>query len=129
MSRNINICNAGDIQPIDGFTTITVDNIDSLVNYSVDIIFYRWMNGLTQNDVNSVLSKMLQKVRVGGSLVLKLIDGKSLAKSYFEGSIDSGEFLDTIASAKILIAPENFSAGLNNNEFMIHDSEIVVGTT
>lgn len=118
MSRNINLCHSDNIQSIDGFSNVTVDNIDSIVNCSVDIIYYRFINRLNSEQLGSVLSKLLQKLRTGGNLVLRMLDIRAIAKSYSDNSIDSQTFLSQISSVNMAITPEEINNGLNSLEYI-----------
>jgi len=119
MSRNINLYNSQAEQNLDGFDNIPLSKLDDIVNYSVDILFYREMNSLEPDQKNQILNVMLQKIRTGGSLVLKFVDSKILSKMYWDNQITSQAFMDKISNNKNITTPEEINEIVNKDEFTL----------
>jgi hypothetical protein len=119
MSRNINLYNSQAGQNLDGFDNIPLSKLDDIINYSVDILFYREMNSLEPDQKNQTLSVMLQKIRTGGSLVLKFVDSKILSKMYWDNQITPQEFMEKISNNKNITTPEEINEVVNKDEFVL----------
>ena len=89
MSRNINICiNKQLFQNINGFENIDINNLNSVVNYSTNTMLVDNFNLWETENFQDTLSLILNKIAVGGQMVLRFIDAKLLAKKYVENSIN-----------------------------------------
>lgn len=119
MSRNINLYNSQAEQNLDGFDNIPLSKLDDIVNYSVDILFYREMNSLEPDQKSQILNTMLQKIRTGGSLVLKFVDSKILSKMYWDNQITPKVFMDKISNNKNITTPEEINEVVNKDEFIL----------
>lgn len=119
MSRNINLYNSRAEQSLDGFDNIPLSKLEDIVNYSVDILFYREMNSLEPDQKNQILSLMLQKIRTGGILILKFVDSKILSKMYWDNQISPQAFMDKISNNKTITTPEEINETINKDEFVL----------
>lgn len=119
MNRNINIVDSTDAKNLDGFTTISLDKLDDVVNHSIDIIYYGSFNNLKDKDLFPTMHSMLEKIRMGGTLVVKIINARMLAKLYFENSISSDEYLQAIKNANTLTTPEDINNNIDHNQFIL----------
>jgi hypothetical protein len=119
MSRNISLYNSQAEQNFDGFDNIPLSKLDDIVNYSVDVLFYREMNSLEPDQKSQTLNTMLQKIRAGGSLVLKFVDSKILSKMYWDNQITPQVFMDKISNNKNITTPEEINETINKDEFVL----------
>lgn len=119
MNRNINLYNSRAEQNLDGFDNIPLSKLEDIVNYSVDILFYREMNSLESDQKNQILSLMLQKIRTGGVLILKFVDSKILSKMYWDNQISPQAFMDKISNNKTITTPEEINETINKDEFIL----------
>ena len=119
MSRNINLYNSQAEQNLDGFDNIPLSKLDDIVNYSVDVLFYREMNSLEPDQKSQILNTMLQKIRAGGSLVLKFVDSKILSKMYWDNQITPKVFMDKISNNKNITTPEEINEVIDKDEFIL----------
>lgn len=116
MSRNINICiNKQLFQNINGFESIDINNLNSVVNYSTNTMLVDNFNLLETENFQDVLSLILNKIAVGGQMVLRFIDAKLLAKKYAENSINDQEFMLYASAIKCVLTVENICNCLDKN--------------
>lgn len=116
MSRNINICiNKQLFQNINGFESVDINNLNSIVNYSARTILLDNLNLLEAEHFEDVLVSVLNKVAVGGQMVLRFIDAKLLAKKYAENSIEDKQFMIYISVIKSILTVENICNYLDTN--------------
>lgn len=116
MSRNINICiNKKLFQNINGFESVDINNLNSIVNYSSHIVLLDNFNLVEAENFENVLGAVLNKVAVGGQMVLRFIDAKLLAKKYAENSIEDKEFMLYISAIKSILTVENICNYLDTN--------------
>lgn len=93
MIRNICVSvNRNSFRPINGFSSIDIDNIDSIVDYSTDTIVVDNLQTAQKPDMPQSIVKLLSKLRVGGQVVLRFLDPKLLSKSYADNMISDIEF-------------------------------------
>lgn len=119
MSRNINLYNSQTEQNLDGFQNMPLSKLDEIVNYSVDILYYKDVNQLESDKKNTTLEAILQKIRVGGRLVLKFVDSKIVSKMYWDNQISPQAFIDKICNNKNITTPEEINELLNKQEFTL----------
>ena len=116
MSRNINICiNKKLFQNINGFESVDINNLNSVVNYSANIVLLDNFNLLEAENYESVLGSILNKVAVGGQMVIRFIDAKLIAKKYAENLIEDKEFILYISAIKSILTVENICNYLDTN--------------
>jgi hypothetical protein len=116
MSRNINICiNKQLFQNINGFENIDINNLNSLINYSVNTILLDNLNLLETDNFQEVIGSIFNKVAVGGQMVIRFIDAKLLAKKYVENLIDDKDFIVYISAIKSILTVENICSYLDAN--------------
>jgi hypothetical protein len=119
MSRNIYLYNSEIEQNLNGFDNIVLSQLDDIVNYSVDILFYKDINALEADKKIETLNLILQKVRVGGNLVIKFIDSKILSKMYWDNQISPSVFIEKICNNKNITTPEEINEILDKDEFTL----------
>jgi hypothetical protein len=119
MSRNINISDSVDSKNLDGFNTVNIDKLDDVVNHSADVIYYGSFNNVGDQNLIPTLGNMLEKIRVGGTLVVKILNARVLSKLYFENSISSAEYLQSIKQANTLLTPEDINNNIDHSQFVL----------
>ena len=83
MNRNISVCiDAMYHRPIKGFETVSIQDIENLIHHSVNMILCDDLSLLDQDSVIKVVKVLMDKLALGGQLVLRFIDAKLLAKQY-----------------------------------------------
>ena len=116
MSRNINICiNKQLFQNINGFENIDINNLNSVVNYSTNTMLVDNFNLWETENFQDALSLILNKIAVGGQMVLRFIDAKLLAKKYVENSINDQEFMLYTSAIKCVLTVETICNCLDKN--------------
>lgn len=116
MSRNINICiNQVYFRMLEGFDSVDINNLDSIVNYSVNAIIVDNFNLIDRNILNVMTQKILEKLTVGGQVILRFLDAKMLAQKYIDNSITDDEFLKYAQSLKSAITIETINDALDAN--------------
>jgi len=123
MSRNIHVVDTVSTQHLDGFESVSVSRADDIINYSVDTLYCSIINRFEEKTKDLYLNKLLQKIRIGGSLVLRFIDTKTLAKLYWDNQITSQEFISKISNNNTLTTVEEINDKINNNEFILSKIE------
>lgn len=116
MSRNICLSvNRNTFRPINGFSSIDIDNVDSIVDYSTDILVVDNLQTSQKPNMNEYIVKILSKLRVGGQLVLRFADPKLLSKSYSNNSISDIEFRASISNMNQYWTIEQINQYLDQN--------------
>lgn len=116
MTRNICIClNKSLFQPINGFDSVDVNNLDRVVNYSIHIILVDNLNILNSSESSGVLQQLLTKLAVGGQLVIRFIDAKILAKKYLENIISDQDYLEYLKALQSIWSIDGINDVLDTN--------------
>lgn len=92
----INIC-LTEQDAINGYTNVSINQLNGLVNGSIDEIIFRRIDGLSYEERVPILSTMLLKMKYNGILILEMLDLMSVGKEMFVGSITS-KSLSTLLS-------------------------------
>jgi hypothetical protein len=98
MKRNINIIHQNLNIRLNGFEPISLNNIDTLVDCSVDNIVYSVIESINKTDGKNIFVQLMQKLRPSGSLVVKFCDIKYLCDNFINNKISNDEFGNKIKS-------------------------------
>jgi hypothetical protein len=123
MNRNIHVVDTVSTQNLEGFESVAISRTDDIVNYSVDTLYCSMINRFEEKTKDLFLNKLLRKIRLGGSLILRFIDTKTLAKMYWDNQITSQEFISKISNNNTLTTVEEINDKINNNEFILSKIE------
>lgn len=96
MIRKINLIHHKYKHNIKDFTEISITDIDSIPNHSVDIMYCSCLNKIEKNKTQTYLEKIKKKIRYGGQLVLVVTDITAICKHYVNRALPEKEFFETI---------------------------------
>lgn len=98
MKRNINIVCPNYISNLTNFQSVSIDNVDSIIDCSVDTIVYFCME-MTPKDIGKKLFDVLcSKLRPQGTIVIKFTDLYQTCKNYIDYKISNSNLIDTCKS-------------------------------
>lgn len=84
----INIC-LSDKDVIDGYQNISISQIDTLINGSIDEILFTKLDNVPFNDRLSILANVLNKIKFNGVLIIEMLDLIAIGKDMSSGSVTS----------------------------------------
>lgn len=84
----INIC-LSDKDVIDGYQNISISQIDTLINGSIDEILFTKLDNVPFNDRLSILANVLNKIKFNGVLIIEMLDLVAIGKDMSSGSVTS----------------------------------------
>jgi hypothetical protein len=119
MKRNINIINQFVKDSIPNTDQISIDNIDSLVNYSVDSIICGTLEYVNDSEFESSLLVLLEKIRDEGNIIIKFVNFKKLFIEYINQQVSGAKIFNDLANKKNILSPDKVVNILNKNSFMI----------
>lgn len=96
MKRNINIVSNSYRTSIKDFESCSIDNINSIVDCSVDNIVFFCMDGMEKNTAKQMFHLLCEKLRPEGRIAIKLIDIKNLCLDYIKNKIANDDFVKLI---------------------------------
>jgi hypothetical protein len=118
MIRKINLIHHKNKQNIQGFMDVQISDLNTLVNYSIDIMYCSVLNKVEKNKTNQYIDLMSEKIRHGGQIVIVVTNIKKICAAYvsnilsdetfFEMIRDTSESLDPEQIAKYLTSKHNF---------------------
>jgi len=84
----INIC-LSDKDVIDGYQNISISQIDTLINGSIDEILFTKLDNVPFNDRPPILANVLNKIKFNGVLIIEMLDLVAIGKDMSSGSVTS----------------------------------------
>jgi len=96
MKRYFNITLPNSNATIANFQNLDINEIDLLINSSVDMIYCSVLNEITDANVNNTILNLSRKIRPGGQIVFSFIDAKTICKNYSNGIISEDNFLQSM---------------------------------
>lgn len=108
MKRYANIILQNFVFNINNFENVLFNNIENLVNSSIDVIYCAILNRIPKNLIESTISSLSNKIRPGGQLVLVLTDTKTVCKLFSEGSMSNEDFFNFMSNAQNLFFLSEF---------------------
>lgn len=127
MKRYANIVLQNFVFNINGFDNILINNIENLVNSSIDVIYCAILNKIPKNLIESTISELCNKVRPGGEIVFILNDTKTICKLFSEGSMSNDDFFNFINNTQNLFFLSEFEDIFDahlSKDFHILNSEL-----
>jgi hypothetical protein len=127
MKRYANIILPNYVFNINGFDNIPINNIENLVNSSIDIVYCAILNKLPRDMVAPTMSELCNKIRPGGELVFVLNDTKTICKLFAEGSMSNEEFFNFMQNTQNLFFLGEFEDIYDkhlNRDFTILNTEL-----
>ena len=115
MKRNICLTKDGRNLSLQNFENVNYNNIDNIINYSVDILYCSILNELTGQEYSTILPLLMNKIRLGGQMVLVIKDVKELCSMYANGSLADMVFVNNIRSLKHIISFSNLEKIIQEN--------------
>lgn len=103
MSRNINLYGQ-ESKKLNHFDNIKIENTNRIINYSVDTLYCECLNEHECEQQTILLHQMLQKLRVGGNLILSFINAKIIAKAYYDNILTDNEIVQFFTANKCLLS-------------------------
>lgn len=96
MKRNINIISNNYIRSVANFENIHIDNIDGLINFSIDNIILGFINFLDKKTAQKIMLGLLSKIRPQGSVIISFIDLQLVCKNYLNNNISNDDMINLI---------------------------------
>lgn len=94
MIRKINLIHHKYKHNIKDFTEVSITDIDSMPNFSIDILYCSCLNKIEKSKTQTYLDKILKKIRYGGQLVLVITDIVSVCQQYIGRSLSDEQFFE-----------------------------------
>lgn len=104
MKRNINIIHQNPNIRLNGFESVYINNIDNLVDCSVDNIIYGVIESINKTEAKKVFTQLIQKLRPSGSLIVKFCDIKYLCDNFINNKVSNEDFGNKIKSINNIIS-------------------------
>jgi hypothetical protein len=108
MKRYANIVLQNFVFNINGFDNVLFNNIENLVNSSIDVVYCAILNKIPKNLVEQTISELSNKVRPGAEIVFILSDTKTICKLFSEGSMSNDDFLNFMNNTQNLFFLSEF---------------------
>ena len=96
IKRYINIILPNKPFTVSNFDNVNIDNIDLIVNSSVDAIYCGILNKIPEQSVDNCIANLCSKVRPAGSLILGLMDIRNICKNFSDNRISNQEFIGLV---------------------------------
>lgn len=117
MNRKIHLVHHKQKDRLTGFTEVPLTDVDSIVNYSVDMMYCSALNKVDKSKINQYMDAICNKIRYGGQVVLVISDIKKLCNLYLSKSIDDGEFFEAVADSHQLLTEHQIVHTMTSKSF------------
>jgi len=91
---------------IEGFIEIPIANIDTIANFSVDVLYCATINMVEKNKTIELLDVLAKKIRSNGQLTLVINDIRNICELFLNRQISDEQFFDIIDNSKNNISEE-----------------------
>lgn len=119
MKRNINIIAKNYITKIPEFDPLSIENIDNLVECSVDNIVFGCIELIDKDNARAMFNKLCDKLRPKGIIIIKFHDLKSICQSYISSSISNSDFLQILKNLENPLNIDEIITYININSFKV----------
>lgn len=126
MTRYINIVLPNQSFEIKDFQNVAVDALDTVANFSNDMIYCSILNKINKEAINPIILSLINKLRPGGQIIFVFNDIKKISRLFADGSIKDEEFLGVMQNTANLYFLGDFEELFNQhliNDFFILNTE------
>lgn len=119
MRRSINII-CDDYRNIaEGFESVHVSSISNLVDFSIDTILYYNIGYSQKSESKKNLQTLSDKLRPGGSMVVKFTNLDLICKNYLDKKIKNNELINAIKHINTGMSIDEMFTFVNNDSLRI----------
>lgn len=125
--RYINITLPNKPITISGFENTNIEDIDLIVNSSVDVTYCTILNKIPEQSINQCIINMCTKIRPAGTLLLSFIDVKNICKNFVNDRMPNQEFMGLIHGLYNVYFLQDFEKLYREylfNEFVVTNTEL-----
>lgn len=115
MSRLINVYHSNRKNILDNYNNIDISDIGNIINYSSDLIRFDNLQLFEQKIAEHILSVLITKLKLNGTLVICLSNIKSVSRLYADLAISDDKFLENILDCKSIWSIEFLNDFIANN--------------
>jgi hypothetical protein len=119
MKRNINIVSNSYRTSIKDFESCSIDNVNSMVDCSVDNIVFFCMDGMEKNTAKQTLHLLCEKLRPEGRIAIKFIDIKNICLDYIKNKIGNDDFIKLIKNIENPLSLDEIITYIDISRFKI----------
>jgi hypothetical protein len=99
-----------------GLENINVQNINDIFPYSCELVICKYFNIFDENDANSALAVLLDKIRPHGQLILGVVDLNKICSDLLSKELSNKDFFDYIKNIHNHIGVDDILEYIDNNE-------------
>jgi hypothetical protein len=104
MKRLINLYSLKNKKDINGFINVEINNLENIINYSVDHIFCGCLNYIEADLIDKIIFSIIEKVRPKGYFTLSFVDMKKICRAYHNNAVSDSDLLKTIKDHKSILS-------------------------
>lgn len=119
MKRNIHVTNQFNKRHLQGYDIVALDNMNTIVNYSVDSLVCTALEYVDEQKCETVLSSLLEKIRANGSITLIFMDTKDLISNYSNQKTKTSDLFLALNNKKNLLTLDKVIMMLNKYSFIV----------
>lgn len=122
MHRIINISNSDSDTLIKDIENVNIHNLDNIVNFSVDTLTCSILNSVPENSVGKIIFELLQKIRIGGVIIIKIRDFVKICELYYNEELGDSELLQYLQNTHSVISWDGISV-ITKDNFLLKTME------
>lgn len=119
MNRNIILYSVENFIKTDNFSEyIHINNIDSIVNCSVDGLFCDCLEMIEEHNLGITIQTLAKKIRPNGYLTIKIMDIKRICLDYLQNKLESKKFIQFFKDKSSTLLLDTISMNIDSNIFI-----------
>lgn len=100
MSRLINVYHSGRKNLLENYNNIDISDIGNIINHSSDLIRFDHLQLFEQKIAAQILSILINKLKLNGTLVISLFNIKNISRLYADLVLSDEQFIEKMQDCK-----------------------------
>lgn len=119
MKRNIILYHDNLPTEQDNFSVyIDIRQIDEVINHSVDNLYCDTLENLSETDIPIIISKIQQKIRSSGTIMIKFLDIKKICLDFLQNNLSASKYIEYISQKKSIVNLDLIASNIDHSIFM-----------
>lgn len=120
MKRQVNITHNAINSTMSSVDNINLSNLDNIVNCSIDTLFCNILEYIPSQDMASLIPKLLDKIRKGGSIVIRFSNFKKICIEYINQIIDDTTIFKELQAKQQILSMDSILSLLREHTFVVN---------
>lgn len=120
MKRQVNITHNAINSTMSSVDNVNLSNLDNIVNCSIDTLFCSILEYIPSQDMAPLIPKLLDKIRKGGSIVIRFSNFKKICIEYINQIIDDTTIFKELQAKQQILSMDSILSLLREHTFVVN---------